>query len=51
MGAGWLANLMLPLVGRFTVSFVGGEYWWIVIIPVGAHISFHWDTAGRPDTL
>lgn len=27
-------------LGVFTVSFVGGEYWWIVIIPVGAHISF-----------
>ncbi len=28
------------LVGRFLVSLVGGEYWWMVIIPVGAHISF-----------
>ncbi len=35
-----MANLMLPWLGVFTVSFVGGEYWWIVIIPVGAHISF-----------
>ncbi|ELV1420477.1 phosphate ABC transporter substrate-binding protein, partial [Escherichia coli] len=40
MGDGWLANLMLPWLGVFLVSLVGGEYWWIVIIPVGAHISF-----------
>ena len=40
MGAGWLANLMLPWLGVFLVSLVGGEYWWMVIIPVGAHISF-----------
>ncbi|EIP2398041.1 PstS family phosphate ABC transporter substrate-binding protein [Escherichia coli] len=40
MGSGWLADLMLPWLGVLLVSVVGGEYWWIVIIPVGAHISF-----------
>ncbi|EHB7662837.1 PstS family phosphate ABC transporter substrate-binding protein [Escherichia coli] len=40
MGSGWLADLMLPWLGVLLVSLVGGEYWWIVIIPVGAHISF-----------
>ncbi len=40
MGSGWLANLMLPWLGVLLVSLVGGEYWWVVIIPVGAHISF-----------
>ena len=35
-----MANLMLPWLGVLLVSLVGGEYWWIVIIPVGAHISF-----------
>lgn len=50
MGSGWLADLMLRL-GVLLVSVVGGEYWWIVIIPVGAHISFRWGTAGQPDIL
>ena len=40
MGAGWLADLMLPWLGVLLASLVGGEYWWLVIIPVGAHISF-----------
>lgn len=51
MGAGWLADLMLPWLGVLLASLVGGEYWWLVIIPVGAHISFRWGTAGRPDIL
>ena len=40
MGSGWLADLMLPWLGVLLVTLVGGEYWWMVIIPVGAHISF-----------
>lgn len=40
MGAGWLANLMLPWQGVLLLSLISGDYWWIVIIPVGAHISF-----------
>ena len=40
MVSGWLADLMLPWLGVLLVSLVGGEYWWIVIIPVGTHISF-----------
>ena len=40
MGSGWLADFMLPWLGVLLVTLVGGEYWWMVIIPVGAHISF-----------
>ncbi|WP_149452191.1 PstS family phosphate ABC transporter substrate-binding protein [Escherichia albertii] len=40
MGADWLANLMLPWQGVLLLSLISGDYWWIVIIPVGAHISF-----------
>lgn len=35
-----MADFMLPWLGVLLVSLVGGEYWWIVIIPVGTHISF-----------
>ncbi len=37
MGAGWLADLMLPWLGVLLASLVGGEYWWLVIIPVGGN--------------
>ena len=40
MGSGWLANLMLSWQGVLLLSLISGDYWWIVIIPVGAHISF-----------
>lgn len=40
MGSGWLANLMLSRQGVLLLSLISGDYWWIVIIPVGAHISF-----------
>ncbi|NYY76453.1 hypothetical protein DMI62_01470 [Escherichia coli] len=51
MGSGWLANLMLSSQGVLLLSLISGDYWWIVIIPVGAHISFRWDTAGRQGIL
>lgn len=51
MGSGWLANLMLSWQGVLLLSLISGDYWWIVIIPVGAHISFRWDTAGRQGIL
>lgn len=40
MGAGWLADFMLFWLGVLLALLVGGEYWWLVIILVGAHISF-----------
>lgn len=40
MGSGWLANLMLSWQGVLLLSLISGDYWWIVIIPVGTHISF-----------
>lgn len=40
MASGWLPCLMLPWQGILLLSLISGEYWWIVIIPVGAYISF-----------